>query len=176
MTPNNNGVIVYTALGGEPVRGYPHYPYNGFTSPPVGPTYTAGDQVVLYLDYGYTHLDKSVKDFSHTNLTVGGQSETLYFGSVTTYHLQFDAISDVRGIGMTEEIAAFEAMQLAGISGQLLTWYPEWTGSGNDVSYQCALRKRVPPTRMGSDIHMWTMLIDLEVLPTMTIPAVPAFV
>ncbi|MDQ6964121.1 MAG: hypothetical protein Q9M13_04280 [Mariprofundales bacterium] len=177
MTPVNNGMITYTALGGEPRRGFGHIPFSGIIPlPPATPTYTAGETVYMWLDYGYTKLDKSVKDIAHTSNTVSGQSDTLYFGSTVTWHMQFDAISDVREIGFTEEAAAFDAMIDSALRGQVLTWYPSWTGSGNDVSFQCALRKRTDPTRIGGDIHLWSFTLDLEVLPTMTIPAVPVFV
>jgi len=177
MTPAKYGVIKYTALGGEPVRGYPHYPFGAnVPMPPAGPTYSAGDTVLLYLDYGYTRLDKSTKDHAHTNLAVGGLAETLFFGSIDTYHLQLSTITDKRALGYTEEIACFEAMAEAGIKGQILTWYPSWT-DGTDPYYQCALRKRVSPTRMGGNLQLWTFSIDLEVLPTVTIPAsIPVFV
>ena len=177
MTPANYGMITYTAIGGEPVRGFGHYGFSGtLPYPPSGAQYIAGDLVAVWLDYGYTKLDKSVKDFSHTNTTFTGVSETLYFGNVVKYLMQLDTISDVRGLGLTEEALAFDFLIEAGLKGQTLTWYPSWTGSGSDASFQCALRKRHDPVRMGSDIHLWTYTIELEVLPTMTIPTVPAFV
>ena len=174
MTPSSYGLITYTALGGEPVRGYAHYPFN-FGGLPSGSTYAAGDTVVVALDYGYDKLDKKIKVNNHSNITIGGLSETLNFGSITSWDMEFSTISDIRGLGLTEEIAAFEAMQLAGVSGQTLRWYPDYTANPT-IYYDCALRKRVPPTRMGEDIHLWRLSMTLEVLPTVTIPSVPVFV
>jgi len=159
-TPLGTGLIRYVAIGGEPIRDAAHY--TGLTAPTVA--YTAGQTIEVLLDAGYSQLSSTTKD----HLLGAYRAPNAYAvqsdqGDNKTHHLQLQFVTDE---AINSDLAAFEALQDAGMQGSVLFWYPDYTNYPSEY-IPCVIRNRHNPARNGV---FFTVDLELSAISSVATP------